>query len=421
MIYQLSVPESLPLLRCAAIALPASKSMTNRALILSALSKERGRLENVGRCDDTDVMIAALRDRPPVIDIGAAGSAMRFLTAFLSIREGERLLTGTERMCHRPIKVLVEALRCLGADITYEGEEGFPPLRIRGGQLEGGHLQVSGDVSSQYISALLMIGPVMPGGLVVHLLGNIASRAYIDLTLDMMQGYGAQAEWTAVDTIVVKPQPYRKTDYFIENDWSAASYWYEFLALSNAAPMEIHLEGLMDGSMQGDATVKYIFSLLGIRTAFRDKTKKTPTRVTLRRGGMTVSKLVFDFTGSPDLVQTLVCTCCGLEIPFDFTGLGTLRIKETDRIYALKTELRKLGFVLHDYDNSRLVWDGERCTPTMEPIDTYDDHRMAMAFAPLALRFNNLQIIHPEVVSKSYPDFWNHVRKVGVNVAEITE
>ncbi len=401
------------------IDLPASKSITNRALIISAISGRPAGLENISRCDDTDVMIAALKGMGPVIDIGASGSAMRFLTSYLSIREGERLLTGTPRMCHRPIRVLVEALRQLGADITYAGKEGFPPLLIRGKKMNGGRVQMAGNVSSQYISSLLMIAPAMPEGITIQLTGNVISRSYIDLTLTLMQDYGAAAEWAAVDTITVKPRPYEPKDYFIENDWTSASYWYEMVALAPNIGAEIILDGLMDGSTQGDTIVKYIFSLLGVRTAFKDKTKKTPTQVSLRGGGMVVPKLVFDFTNCPDLVQTVVCTCCGLGIPFDFTGLSTLRIKETDRIEALETELKKLGFVLHDFDNDRLVWDGEKTAATMEPVNTYEDHRMAMAFAPLALRFDGLRITRPDVVSKSYPDFWRHLARASFTIEEV--
>lgn len=407
--------------RTADILLPASKSITNRALILSALSSQPADLENVSRCDDSAVLIAALRDCPKVIDIGAAGSAMRFLTAFLSIREGEHTLTGTPRMCRRPIKVLVEALRRLGADITYEGEDGFPPLHIRGRQIHGGHLQVEGNVSSQYISALLMVAPMMRDGMTLRLTGDIISRAYIDLTLSMMQDFGARAEWSGVDMITVSPEPYKPTRYVIESDWTAASYWYEMLALAGDKAAEIRLGGLMDGSTQGDTIAKYLFSLLGVRTVYATKEKKVPTSVELRHGSMVVNRLMFDFSNCPDLVQTLVCTCCGLDIPFDFTGLSTLRIKETDRILALKTELRKLGFVLYDYGDSRLVWDGEHTAPTFEPIDTYEDHRMAMAFAPLALRFDGMRIMNPEVVSKSYPDFWKHLRQAGFSVEETSD
>ncbi len=417
MIYELTAPERLN----ATINIPASKSISNRALLMSAISCQKELPENLSRCDDTDVMIAALRDMKPVIDIKAAGSAMRFLTAYLSIKEGEHLLTGTDRMCHRPIKALVESLRQLGADIVYAGEDGFPPLLIKGRQIDGGRLQIAGNISSQYISSLLMIAPAMRNGLTLQLTGDIISRSYIDLTINMMQEYGAVAEWTNIDTIVVKPQPYRSVSYMIENDWTSASYWYEMLALSRDGGAEVRLTGLMDGSSQGDTVVKYIFSLLGVKTAFLNKTKKVPTTVVLHQGSMAVSKLVLDFNNYPDIVQTLVCTCCGLGIPFDFTGLSTLKIKETDRITALKTELRKLGFVLHDYNDNRLVWDGERCEPTMEPVDTYEDHRMAMAFAPLALRINGLCVKHPEVVSKSYPEFWNHLRQASFCINEIRE
>lgn len=401
-----------------AVKLPASKSISNRALIINALSGSTTMPENLSDCDDTTVIVNALRDNPDVIDIKAAGTAMRFMTALLSVREGEEhVLTGTERMKHRPIEVLVNALRHLGADITYAGEDGFPPLCIRGRQLEGGLLDVPGNISSQYISALLMIGPVLRQGLTLHLTGNIISRPYIDLTLWMMRQYGAEAEWSDYETIAVSPKPYQEHPFYIENDWSAASYWYEMMALSKDGDDEICLEGLTDGSKQGDSTVRYIFSLLGVKTIFGTTQEDVPTTVTLRHSGRCVPRLEYDFNSAPDLAQTFVVCCALLGVPFHFRGLSTLKIKETDRIEALKKEMRKLGFVIHDANNSELIWNGERVEPDMEAgIDTYEDHRMALAFAPAALCFGALRINNPQVVTKSYPHYWEHLKAAGFGI-----
>ena len=407
--YKVISPEQLRL----AVRLPASKSISNRSLIISALIGGTQLPDNLSDCDDTDVIVKALRFMPDVIDIKAAGTAMRFMTAFLAATDnGCHLLTGTERMKHRPIKILVDALRHLGADITYQGEEGFPPLRICGQHLEGGYLEIDGNVSSQYISALLMIGPMLTRGLKLRLLGEIISRPYIDLTLWTMREYSAEAEWVSVDTIEVKPQPYRARTYTIENDWSAASYWYEMVALTSDSDTEIMLQGLTDGSKQGDSSVRYIFSLLGVKTTFASKRPGMPTTVTLKKNGHCVTRLEYDFINSPDLAQTVIATCCALGVHFHFTGLQTLKIKETDRIQAMKTELAKLGYLVSTTDGNQLSWNGERCEPTSSTIDTYDDHRMALAFAPLSLQ-QPIVIRHPEVVTKSYPQFWDHLRQAG--------
>ena len=398
------------------VALPASKSISNRALIIYSLSGGHMLPQNLSDCDDTEVIINALRYMSETIDIKAAGTAMRFLTAYLSVMRGTHVLTGTERMKHRPIGILVDALRHLGAEVDYVGEEGYPPLRITGRTLRGGELELPGNVSSQYISALLMIGPVLEDGLTLKLQGDIISRPYIDLTLWMMREFGADAEWTGGDTIEVKPQPYKNRNYFIENDWSAASYWYEMVALSHDKDAEVRLSGLMDGSKQGDSSVRYIFSLLGVKTTFETKEEGVPQTVTLRKSGRRVPRLEYDFVNSPDLAQTFVVTCALLGVHFRFTGLRTLRIKETDRISALKTEMRKLGFVLHDNDNNELIWDGERCLPTENAsIDTYEDHRMALAFTPIALQ-QPVTINNPGVVTKSYPEFWNHLEAAGFEI-----
>ncbi len=412
MTYDITAPETLG----NTVKLPASKSISNRALVLAALSGGKDIPDNLSDCDDTEVMIAALRDMPREIDIKAGGTAMRFMTAFLSVTPGEHVITGTERMKHRPIGVLVDSLRKLGADIEYVGEKGFPPLLVKGKTLDGGWVQIDGSVSSQFISALLMVGPTMKKRLTLQLTGNIISRPYIDLTLGMMRDYGVNPEWTGVDTIVVEPSSYVSRPYYIESDWSAASYWYEILALCKDPNAEIRLEGLMDGSSQGDTTVKYIFSLLGVKTQFATSVQGVPTTVTLKRSERRVPQLRYDFTNCPDLAQTVVCTCCGLEIPFDLTGLSSLKIKETDRIEALKTELRKLGYVIRDVNDNELIWDGSRCEPSMEPIDTYEDHRMAMAFAPLAQKTDGIKINNPQVVSKSYPGFWRDLQSCGFTI-----
>ena len=412
--YEIKAPQVLN----QTIKLPASKSISNRALIIHALSGGAILPNNLSDCDDTTVIIDALQNNPHEINIKAAGTAMRFMTAFLSVKDGEEhVLTGTERMKHRPIGVLVDALRHLGADIKYAGEEGFPPLRIKGRKLEGGLLEVPGNISSQYISALLMIGPTLKNGLTLRLTGDVISRPYIDLTLWTMREFGADADWSDFETISVAPKPYKERTYFIENDWSAASYWYEMMALSTHEDDEIRLEGLMDGSKQGDSSVRYIFSLLGVKSTFESREEGVPTTVTLRHTNRCVPRLEYDFVNSPDLAQTFVVCCALKNVHFHFTGLSTLKIKETDRIEAMKKEMRKLGYVIHDKNNCELIWDGERCMPEIEGgIDTYEDHRMALSFAPASLCIEGLSINNPQVVTKSYPHFWKDIKSVGFEV-----
>lgn len=408
--YILNAPEKID----CEIMLPASKSISNRALVINALSGNEEHPDNLSVCDDTDVMVAALKTMPYEINIKAAGTAMRFTTALLSVSDGEHVITGTERMKHRPIKILVDALRQLGAQIEYVGEEGFPPLRIKGRKLEGGRLEIAGNVSSQYISALLMIGPVMTNGLMLHLTGSIISRPYIDLTICTMREFGADAEWMDSSTIEVKPQPYKSIPFFVESDWSASSYWYEILTLMGNEENEVRLPGLMDASRQGDSAIRYIFRMLGAKTTFAEKVQLKPTTVHLKTQKTMLPRFDFDFLNQPDLAQTVVVTTALCGIPFRFSGLQTLRIKETDRIAALKNEMAKIGFVLDDSKEGVLSWDGTRCEPMAEPaIDTYEDHRMAMAFAPASIMFPGLRINDPEVVSKSYPGFWDDLRTAG--------
>lgn len=414
--YQIKAPSLLN----QTIKLPASKSISNRALIIHALTGGSLLPDNLSDCDDTSVIINALTHNPHEINIKAAGTAMRFMTAYLSVKDGEEhILTGTERMKHRPIGVLVDALRQLGADISYIGEEGFPPLLIKGKKLEGGLLEVPGNISSQYISALLMIGPKLRNGLTLRLKGDVISRPYIDLTLWTMREFGADADWSNFETISVEPKPYKERSYYIENDWSAASYWYEMMALTNQEDDEIRLKGLMDGSKQGDSSVRYIFSLLGVKTIFESREEGVPTTVTLRHSGRCVPRLEYDFVNSPDLAQTFVVCCALKNVHFHFTGLSTLKIKETDRIEAMKQEMKKLGYVIRDANNSELIWDGERCMPDLEDgIDTYEDHRMALSFAPASLCIDGLKINNPQVVTKSYPHFWDDLKQCGFDIEE---
>lgn len=388
------------------VQLPASKSICNRALILNALSYSPYEIQNLSDCDDTDVMVKALNSNDSHFDVKAAGTAMRFLTAFLSKVVGEWTITGTERMKNRPIRILVDALNAVGAKIEYLEKEGFPPLRIMGSALQGGEISLDGGVSSQYISALLMIAPLMERGLTLHLQGKVISKPYIHLTLQLMKQYGVESEWVG-STIKVAPQSYRPLPYTVESDWSAASYWYEMMALSQQA--EIELKGLFKESLQGDAAGAKLFAQLGVATDYK------AGGVVLRKNGNVCQKLIYDFVNEPDLAQTFVSTCAFMNIPFRFTGLQSLKIKETDRIEALKCELRKLGYVLTDTNGSILEWNGERCEPEAHPvITTYEDHRMAMAFAPASLvRKEGIEIAHPEVVSKSYPHFWENLESAG--------
>lgn len=403
--YKLSAPSVVK----TTIQLPASKSISNRALIINALARGTTPPCNLSDCDDTLVMIKALAENNETIDIMAAGTAMRFLTAYLSTVQGTHILTGTERMQQRPIQILVNALRELGAQIEYAGKEGFPPLRIHGTELKGNELTLKGNVSSQYISALLMIGPVLKNGLRLHLTGEIISLPYINLTLQLMKEFGAKAAWTSGNSIEVAPQPYTPVSFMVESDWSAASYWYQIAALSEQA--EIELMGLFRNSYQGDSRGAEVFSRLGITTEF------THEGVLLKKSNRLVEQLNEDFVDIPDLAQTFAVTCCLLGIPFRFTGLQSLKIKETDRIFALKAELRKLGYLLQDAQDSILIWDGKRCQPEAQPvIQTYEDHRMAMAFAPAALRFPEMRIAEPQVVSKSYPAYWEHLQQAGFQI-----
>ncbi|MGL5636562.1 MAG: 3-phosphoshikimate 1-carboxyvinyltransferase [Bacteroidales bacterium] len=391
------------------IKLPSSKSISNRVLIINALSLSDYPIDNLSDCDDTNVMLRALDSDSSSFDIGAAGTAMRFLTALLAKTFGQWSITGTERMKNRPIKLLVDSINALGGKIEYTEKEGYPPLRIYGSALEGGDLELDGGVSSQYISALMMIAPYMKHGLTLTLTGNIISRPYINLTAELMRFFGAEVI-VSDNKIKVIPGEYQPKPFFVESDWSAASYWYQIVALSEN--LRLQLPYLTKNSLQGDAKGAELFNLLGVQTQY------TQEGVIISKKEVSTKKCIYNFVDQPDLAQTFVVTCCLLNIPFHFSGLQSLKIKETDRMEALKNEMRKLGYVLTDKNNSILEWSGERCEPSNEPIHTYEDHRMAMAFAPAALKIGKIDICEPGVVSKSYPNYWNDLKQIGFEIKE---
>ena len=385
------------------INLPSSKSISNRALILNALAYSPYEVKNVSDCDDTRVMIRALDSNDSTFDIGAAGTSMRFLTAFLSKTVGEWIITGSERMKQRPIKLLVDALNSLGARIEYVENEGFPPLRIFGSAMMGGEIRLNGGVSSQYISALMMIAPYMQNGLKILLEGNVISVPYIRMTMSMMKEYGVNVTFEN-NIIDIQPQQYNPIEYTVESDWSAASYWYEVLSLVGNG--QIFLKGLYKNSTQGDSKVAELFTQLGVETEYQ------PNGVLLSATGNYCTEFQYDFIDQPDLAQTFAVTCCMLHIPFHFKGVQSLKIKETNRVAALIAELAKLGYTLFETAEGELAWKNESCEAANDiRIKTYEDHRMAMAFAPAALK-TALTIEEAQVVSKSYPAFWDDFEKI---------
>ncbi len=406
MAYKIYPPNSL----YNTVILPGSKSISNRALILNALSLSKYEIENISVSEDTRVIRDAFASNTNEFDVRGAGTAMRFLAAFLACVEGEWILKGSERMHERPIHPLVDTLIILGAEIEYLGNKGYPPLKIKGRKLEGGEVYLSANVSSQFISALMMIAPAMEYGLKLHLEHEVISRPYIHLTQKMMEDYGVSVKWEE-KTINIDSQPYKAIPYSVEADWSAASYWYSLVALMPEA--EVTLKGLRKESMQGDANIVHLFADLGVSTTFVED------GVVLKKKDRAKGKFFHNFINEPDLAQTFAVTCCLLNRPFFFSGLQTLKIKETDRIAALITELEKLGYVLRETENGILEWDGERClTDETIVINTYEDHRMAMAFAPASIILKEFYINHPEVVTKSYPSFWEDLQQGGFKLNE---
>jgi 3-phosphoshikimate 1-carboxyvinyltransferase len=397
--------------------LPASKSEANRALILQALAGG-GTLTNLSDANDTQLMMRLLAAAPATAELSAedAGTVMRFLTAYLTVTNWRGRLTGTARMQERPIKALVDALRQAGASINYLNNDGYPPLEIAGftaaaEATKPTELAVRGDISSQYISALLMVGPRLPGGLRLTLTGHIGSRPYINMTVALMQRFGADYSAEG-DVLTVRPGAYRPTDCTIESDWSAASYWYSLVALAPAGS-EIMLPALRQESLQGDQAIAGMMTQFGVETTF------LPDGVHLRQVALVPQAEIqtLDFTDCPDLAQTVTVVAAALGRPVDMTGLESLRIKETDRIAALQTELAKFGGDLRDLGKGRFRAESTGFVVDNQSVATYHDHRMAMAFAPLAMR-GPLAIEAPTVVRKSYPQFWKELAKIGFTVSE---
>lgn len=410
MIYQVSTKNRII---NGSINLPSSKSISNRALIINALNYSPYPLRNLSESDDTVVLSAALNSNSNKFDIGHAGTAMRFLTAYLSKIVGEWEVTGSERMQQRPISILVDALNSLGAQIQYLKNEGFPPLKILGSHLTGKTIELDGSVSSQYISALLLIAPTIENGLTLKLTGEITSRSYINLTLQLMAKFGIQYRWEG-NEITVPEQNYFALDFTIEADWSGASYWYEILSLCNSG--EILLENLQLESLQGDANIAAWFEQFGVFSI-----QKENGVLLSKKEVLSPEKLILDFIENPDVAQTMACLCVAKQIPFHFTGLKTLKIKETDRISALQNELAKFGEVLTEPEHGELSWDGKSDSSVSienPVIETYHDHRMALAFAPIAVAGFHLQINDPMVVTKSYPGFWDDLKTVGFEISE---
>lgn len=396
------------------INLPASKSISNRVLIINALCYNPYPVKNLSDSDDTRVLQQALFSNQNTFDIGHAGTAMRFLTAFLSKIVGEWEVTGSERMKQRPIGILVNALNQLGARIEYLEKEDFPPLKIFGSHLKGKTLELDGSISSQYISALLMIAPTIENGLTLNLKGDITSRSYIELTLKLMARFGIQYKWDG-NTITVPEQNYLPGEFTVEADWSGASYWYQILALSETG--EVLLENLQLDSLQGDAHIAAWFEQFGVISE-----QKKEGVILLKKEQIQPKKLVLDFIENPDVAQTFACLCVAKNVPFHFSGLKTLKIKETDRIAALQNELAKFGATLTEPTHGELAWDGTVDHLNVEKIpliETYHDHRMALAFAPMALSGLPLEINDPIVVTKSYPAFWEDLKKIGFEINEI--
>jgi len=374
------------------IDLPASKSISNRLLIIQALCKQEFAITNLSNSEDTKALQKALKTTATTIDVGAAGTSFRFLTAYLSTLVGNRfILTGSNRMKERPIIELVDALLELGVEIKYLEKTGFPPLEILGTNITENKVSIDGKISSQFISAILLIAPTLKNGIKLKISGEIVSKPYIIMTLKIMEEFGIFHTWKE-DTIEIKPQKYSAKDYNIEADWSAASFWYEIAALSSSCT--ITLNGLTENSIQGDREVMELFENLGVQTKF-----KNGSIILTKKEEKDISKEI-NLINTPDLYQPLECTLFAKKLTTKFLGLQTLKDKETNRIKAVENEL------------SNLV--------TTKEITTYKDHRMAMSFAPLCLKYDTLQINDVEVVDKSYPNFWNDIKKGGFIITPLT-
>lgn len=408
------------------IQLTASKSESNRALIIQALSKDRFEIKNLATAQDTQTlreilaadqlhMQSADRKKERIYNVGPAGTTMRFLTAYFACTPGIRILTGSERMKQRPIGTLVEALRELGAKITYTEKDGYPPIRIEGKVLKGGEIDIDGNISSQFISALLLISPALQNGIVLNFKGEVTSRPYINMTLKMMEEFEVVGTWHG-NSISVSRQKYQRNgesnnEYLVEGDWSAASYWYAFAALADE--VDFTIKGLKNASLQGDSIVAELFNFFNVNTTY------ATDGIHLKKKMIHNLHFGFDFSDCPDIAQTIAVVTALLQIPCHFNGLHTLRIKETDRVKALKNELAKVGVEVRVFDDNTMQITSPELYPPKASIKTYEDHRMAMAFAALAMKYDSILIEHPDVVKKSYPDFWKDLKKTGFTIKEL--
>ena len=375
------------------INLPSSKSISNRLLIIQALCMENFKIENLSISDDTINLQKAISSKENTINIGDAGTSFRFLTSYLSIQKGQEfILTGSDRMKERPIKELVSVLRKMGAKIEYLKNEGFPPLKIIGTDLEGGKIEIDGGISSQFITSILLIAPTFQNGINLEIVGELVSKPYVEMTLKLMKEFGIESDWTN-NIITINHQKYIPKDYTVEADWSAASFWFEIASLSKRC--NIRLNGLQQNSIQGDKRSIEIFNNLGVDSIFENE------KLILTKNQTISPFQTYNLIETPDLYQPLRCTLFSKNIKADFSGIQTLKDKETDRIISVETELNKLN--------------------SIKIIDTHKDHRMAMSFAPLCLEFGKLQINDVEVVSKSYPDFWEDLKKAGFTISLLSD
>ena len=409
------------------IQLTASKSESNRALIIQALSKEKFEIRNIATAQDTQTLQEILqadqlhlqskeKKNEPTYDVGPAGTTMRFLTAYFATTPGTRILTGSARMKQRPIGTLVDALRKLGAKITYLEKDGYPPLRIEGKTLKGGEIEIVGNISSQFISALLLISPALQNGIVINFKGEVTSRPYINMTLKMMEEFEVVGTWHD-NSISVSRQKYQRNgesgySYMVEGDWSAASYWYAFAALADE--VDFTIKGLKSSSMQGDSIVAELFNFFHVNTTYAND------GIHLKKKVVNNEQFGFDFSDCPDIAQTVAVVAALLKIPSHFNGLHTLRIKETDRIAALKNELAKVGAHVEVFNDYSIEITSPQLAAPETSIKTYEDHRMAMAFSALAMKYDSIMIEHPDVVKKSYPDFWLDLKNAGFTIKEQT-
>jgi 3-phosphoshikimate 1-carboxyvinyltransferase len=410
------------------VYLTGSKSECNRALIIGALSNGKVSVQNISDAADAVTLAGILKPEGGnsksantdsgadtqdlrLVNIGPAGTAMRFLTAYFTLQDEEVVLTGSERMKQRPIGILVDALRTLGAQIDYEENDGFPPIRIKGNIKQvTNSITVKGNISSQYITALLLIAAKLPLGLELHIEGDLTSRPYVEMTLAMLQQAGIKHRWND-NVITIAHQEFKETVLPVEPDWSAASYWYAIAALADEADLFLH--GLTQYSLQGDSVITEIMANFGITSQFKYG------GVQLTKEAKPISRKIFDLKECPDLAQTIIVVCAALNHDATFTGLETLKIKETDRIKALQNELSKIGVKLIEKGEVYKLDCSEKHIPERVFINTYDDHRMAMAFAPLALVIPQIEVEDAPVVDKSYPAFWSDLQKLGFEVNDI--